>query len=244
MDSAYLKIITGAERRRLLLRCAALFCAVPLGVAARAAGTTTRRIPLPGFSRVRVDLPATVLLQPGTPAQALVTAEPGLIDRISVTVSQDELRIAAAESFRTQEKLEVTVHFANLSRVELRSAGDLEIRSLKTPEFVLIASGSGNARLRDIEVALLRVEAAGSASIVTSGHAGEQQLSLGGSFTYQGEALRTERTRARLAGSGDATVWATQTLEATVDGAGSLRYRGSPAVRQQIAGAGSIDQLE
>lgn len=46
-----------------------------------------------------------------------------------------------------------------------------------------------------------------------------------------------------IAGSSDAVVNASESLDATIAGSGDIVYRGSPAVTQHIRGSGSLRKL-
>ena len=43
-----------------------------------------------------------------------------------------------------------------------------------------------------------------------------------------------------ITGSGDARVWASQTLSVDIDGSGDVHYRGKPSIRKAINGSGDL----
>ena len=61
-----------------------------------------------------------------------------------------------------------------------------------------------------------------------------------GAGSYDAPRLESENANIKLQGVGRATVWATQTLNATVDGVGSIDYFGSPDVRKSVSGLGKV----
>ena len=62
-----------------------------------------------------------------------------------------------------------------------------------------------------------------------------------GAGSLHAEALRSRRCRIRISGSGDAEVFVSEMLDASIDGAGDIVYFGSPAgIKKRITGAGDI----
>jgi hypothetical protein len=55
--------------------------------------------------------------------------------------------------------------------------------------------------------------------------------------------LGTSSTTVDINGLGNATVWATETLDISIDGGGNLRYYGLPQITQDINGFSDIDNL-
>jgi hypothetical protein len=58
--------------------------------------------------------------------------------------------------------------------------------------------------------------------------------------SYNAPDLESQEATVRIGGAGGATVWVRDTLDVTISGAGNVDYFGSPAVTQDITGAGSI----
>jgi hypothetical protein len=69
-----------------------------------------------------------------------------------------------------------------------------------------------------------------------------QEVSIAGSGKYKGGNLKSKAATIDIAGSGDAVVAASETLDIKVAGSGSIKYIGEPKITQSIAGSGSIQQ--
>jgi hypothetical protein len=83
----------------------------------------------------------------------------------------------------------------------------------------------------------------GLGEIQLSGKVTRQNVDLTGAGGYQAEDLQSEDVEVMLSGAGEAVVWAEKTLKATVTGAGSIKYKGSPEVEQENSGIGEIKPL-
>ena len=55
--------------------------------------------------------------------------------------------------------------------------------------------------------------------------------------------LEAGRVKISIAGSGDAAVWARESLSVSVAGSGDVKYYGDPAVSRSVVGSGSIKRL-
>ncbi len=66
------------------------------------------------------------------------------------------------------------------------------------------------------------------------------EISISSSGNYEGESLRSRRATVRLSSSGDATLWAEESLDASVSSSGSVYYRGDPEVSDRRSSSGRI----
>jgi Putative auto-transporter adhesin, head GIN domain len=80
----------------------------------------------------------------------------------------------------------------------------------------------------------------GSGTITVNGAASDQNLDISGSGRYQAEGLTSKTVKARISGSGNATVMATDVLDVQISGSGSVTYSGDPQVKQEISGSGKL----
>lgn len=84
-------------------------------------------------------------------------------------------------------------------------------------------------------------EILGSGDLEASGEAGELMLLIEGSGDAQLQNLKAQTARVRVDGSGGAHLDVARKLDATVDGSGSIRYRGQPALSRRVHGTGEIE---
>ena len=84
---------------------------------------------------------------------------------------------------------------------------------------------------------------AGSGDINLGGTANELDASIAGSGTVKADRLKAKSVVLNIAGSGDATVWATDTMKLSIAGSGDVKYWGDAKVTQSVAGSGSIKRL-
>ena len=65
-------------------------------------------------------------------------------------------------------------------------------------------------------------------------------LTINSSGDYRGESVRGTRATVALSSSGDARLWAEESLGATLSSSGSVSYRGDPAVVKRTSSSGRV----
>lgn len=131
----------------------------------------------------------------------------------------------------------------NLNSLSINGAGDLEMKALETGSFDLIINGAGTIQIDNLDADSLLMQINGSGDIEISGSAATQEIIFDGASNYDGSGLQTSETIVVFNGVGNATVWATETLEVAINGGGGLSYYGNPSVTQVINGGGDITNL-
>jgi hypothetical protein len=214
------------------------------GRAMAAEPTAVRTISPPTIRSVSVDLPAELHARSGVVPMLRVTAGAAVLDDIEVTAAADgEVTIRARRSFSSRQGIRVDIVSDRLVRIEAAAAGSVEARDMHGPGFDLKLGGAVDASLTGLKVGQLSVESRGAGSITVQGSARTQRLALDGSGNYDGGGLDSLSTSIRLGGSGDVRVAASRELDVIISGAGTVKYRGEPLIRQRIAGAGAIEHV-
>ncbi|HVL57249.1 MAG TPA: head GIN domain-containing protein [Burkholderiaceae bacterium] len=225
--------------------CVAAWTASITTSSAAAQGRTQTRVydQLGAFSAVVLDTTADFKLRQGNENRVTVTAEPKVLERIAVEQQQGRLRVFAKAGYQTQLPLVVEIVFRELSRLELNGSGDVELQGLRGARLDLVVNSSGSIALRRLNLKELAADIGGSGSVVADGETVAQRVSVGGSGSYDGEALKSVEAEVSISGAGDAVVHAAKQLAVRIDGAGSVRYRGDPQVRKSISGVGSVEKV-
>ncbi len=195
------------------------------------------------FSRVRLDGPVDVQLQPASgEASVRVQADDNIEPFVSTRLEGDTLVIGLEEGrgFSTRNPLRVRIDYKQLQALQLRGSGDATLDRLKSDRFELELSGSGDARIGLIEVRELQARLSGSGDLAVAGRAEQQDWELSGSGDVSAASLAGQRARARLTGSGDLRLGVVQELDAQISGSGDLGYAGRPQIRSRVSGSGEL----
>jgi len=181
------------------------------------------------------------------PKEALeVRGDDNLLPFVETTVSERDgvptLEIGSKKgtSYASRTRIVVTVDVASLKSLAISGAGDAVADGLKTGEFQVKVSGSGNVQLRQLAADALALKLDGSGSADVSGRTGKLAVAMAGTGSVAARELQADEVTVSIAGSGDAHVQARRTLAVSIAGSGDVDYTGEPTVRTSIAGSGRV----
>jgi hypothetical protein len=105
----------------------------------------------------------------------------------------------------------------------------------------IVNEGSVSAEILNINNASFAIESEGSAIVTASGQAANLQVKGEGSCIINAKELEAENVRISIEGSGQAKVKATKSIDAKIEGSGTIEYFGDPStVNQKVDGSGNI----
>jgi Putative auto-transporter adhesin, head GIN domain len=185
-------------------------------------GTAAAQTRHPGaFSSVDLTGSSHVAIHAGGSQSVVVHADDNLLGQVTTQVHASTLMIGTRGSFTTSTPMSVQISVPSLEAVTLSGSGAITAGNIQAPRLSVRLSGSGVVR--------------------ASGTVTRLDVSLGGSGDVQLEQLVARDVHAVLAGSGRIVTHATNTLQASVPGSGTIVYSGNPAhVTTSITGSGAI----
>jgi hypothetical protein len=95
-----------------------------------------------------------------------------------------------------------------------------------------------------MQLDLLDIDLSGAGNIEANGTASDVNLILSGVGSFNAADLKSHRATVDLSGMGSVIVQVEEDLAATLTGAGSIKYYGTPHVDQNVTGAGSVEPAE
>jgi len=188
----------------------------------------------------------------GEPCELKIEGSDDLVENIRVSVKDDVLEVDYQTdiedwtNFRWMDgdrHLRYYVTMPEIIKVNMEGAGILMGDSLQGEALELIQGGAGKIEMHELNYQSLKAELGGLGEIILTGQVASQNLILSGAGGYEAVELQSQDAEVLLSGAGSATVWAEKTLKATVTGAGSIKYKGDPAVEQENSGIGEIKPL-
>lgn len=203
------------------------------------------------FEAVSIEYPgAEVTLQQGDKETVEIEADDNLLTQLSTEVLSGQLTIKNVEtdwkaSVNPSKPVKIAITVKDLNEIVLSApVGNLEVNNLQTATLKLVVSGGAQVRLNDLQVNLLDTDLSGAGDIQASGTADEIKLILSGVGSFNAADLKSHKATIELSGMGSATVRVEEDLAATLTGAGSIEYYGTPHVEQNVTGAGSVKPAE
>ncbi len=206
----------------------------------------TRNFNQKGFRDIDASSQLEVRLIQGSEYKISIEAEENIIDLLDVQVSGDKLKIGPKNnvSFSPSHPIRVSITAPEFHDIEgsgaclFSSQGKLS----STADMKIDLSGACKTQL-EIDAPKIDVEASGASDIQLRGRTRDFTVDASGASSIDCFDLMTENTRLDISGGGNAKVYASQTLDVSISGAGDVAYKGKPAnIKKDISGAGSISQ--
>lgn len=211
---------------------------------------TTQDRHLSGFRAIDLAGSFDVYITQGSTESVKVEAPANVIDRIITEVQDGVLKIHSKKDSNWNNwgfgnrKMVIYVTAKDLNGVSVTGSGDIFFKEgISTNSLKLSVTGSGDM-VGKINVKKLESRISGSGDMSLSGRADESSVSVVGSGDFKARDLVTVNTAVRVAGSGDATVNASNKVDASVSGSGDIHYTGGAKnISSSKAGSGDISRL-
>jgi hypothetical protein len=161
-------------------------------------------------------------------------------DSESLTLSADDNLLPIIETVVQNEQLIIrTKNDTSItSSNPIRAA--VTMKSLRSAGI----SGSGSFVIPELSGEAVKFDVLGSGDITADGAVNTLEVNVGGSGTVNCAELAAKSATVSIGGSGNVTVNASDRLDATIGGSGTIVYAGNPAtVNQSVPGSGSINPL-
>ena len=205
--------------RILLLAAIALVAGCSPGIKGDGVIVTTNA-PISEFSVLEVSGAYKIKWSPGKPALSISTDQ-NLLPLITMKVAGNTLEIDQQQNLRPTKGITVNVSSASLGTVRLNGAVSLT---------------ASNVSAQD-----LKLECNGACSIRLDGSVTNLKVSFSGASSLSARSLRSQTARIELNGASSVDVTVSESLDASISGAGSVTYGGNPkTVEQKISGVGRI----
>lgn len=177
------------------------------------------------FTSIRTEGDFLMTINVGDEYSVEIEAEPRDVQRISTDVEDGVLVIRYRERF-----FSFIDNSERLVRIGMPDLGELVLLG----EADVVATG--------IDSDAFRVEIAGSADVKIEGRCGDLTIETSGMGDVSAEGLKCERTTLVVNGMGDASVYASQSVNVLVNGMGDVDVYGNPEeVTESINGIGAVD---
>jgi hypothetical protein len=198
------------------------------------------------FTGISTSGSIDIIVTDGPTNSLKIEADENLIEYLVVENRNGTVKVYTKEGINLNPVRHIKVYATAPSFSNLDVSGSAKIQSngkIKGENLHSEVSGSGDIIL-DVDTPTMEADIAGSGSARISGTTKNFSASVSGSGEIRCFDLLSENTEIDIAGSGDAEVYASKTLDVDVSGAGNVKYRGNPSVKQSIAGAGSVRKAD
>ena len=197
--------------------------ALLLASACASAAEQTR--PLPAFDAVSTQGPINMVVEVGQAQSFVLKGDDKFISSIETRVVGGKLLI----TFPKNKKNEMNINSDSKILIGMPALRAFHVE------------GAGSAELRNINGDSIDIGFQGAGRLVASGKVKFMKLNAQGVGDVDTKALLAQRADVRFEGIGAVKVYASERLDASVQGMGSLDYFGNPrVVNKTVEGIGSV----
>lgn len=193
------------------------------------------------FTGIRAGDALKIIISQSDVASVKIDAPAELQSYIKTEVKDSVLSISTDGNMKDDQDITVFITVKSLNSLENSGIADIKSENkLICENLTLVSQGVGNINI-DIEAKEVKAKVAGAGNIILKGNTQLLDVRISGAGNLKASDLEANKVIADVSGAGDAKVNVIQSLTATVSGAGSIIYKGSPIDRNvDISGAGSV----
>ncbi|MFC3050595.1 head GIN domain-containing protein [Kordiimonas pumila] len=181
---------------------------------------------LPAFTTIVIEGALDLKLTAGKDQHVVVKTESDYHEHVSTTVTGNTLTIdtdhGRKNTFWGNEDVTITIELPNLEKLDVKGAVDGTLSNLDADDFMLDVKGAADVKLK--------------------GTCNTFKMEIKGAGDIEATDFKCKSVAIKVRGAGDASVFASEAVDAEVSGVGAVDIYGSPAdVRKKVSGIGSID---
>ena len=176
--------------------------------------------------------------------RVFVTFDENLQEYTEVFITDNTLNIRLkAKGSYNYRKLSIEVYCPFLTGVTVSHSVNFEgMDKITAPTFDARVSDSGKLEgTIECENFTSKISDAGRMTVV--GTSTNANIDISGSGNFNGKEFCLKNADIRVRAAGDANVWVTDHLKATVSDSGKLNYWGEPTVDSNVSGAGKMKKM-
>src|SRR6185436_853253 len=210
----------------ILAALVAAFSACHIGRGVKGSGNLkTEKRNLPAFKGIETTGAYEVEVMCQKPASFEIEADDNILPLIRTDVRDGVLYVTSEKSYNPSRAVRLRISLPELTAVSSQGAGDVSIQDAKSDD--------------------LKIASMGAASIKAAGKVKSATISSSGAGDIDANRLQAEKARVTVAGAASVSVYATEQLDVTISGVGSVTYGGNPkSVNKSVSGFGSVKQKE
>lgn len=170
-----------------------------------------------------------------------------IIELIDVSIKNNTLYLSMEKKNRVRnvKKMKIMISTPDLNNIVFNGVGNVNVEGgLSTTNISVGHHGVGDINIKDLTANELSINSTGVGNARLAGEVSRATLDSRGVGNIEAEDLKAGDVEAAARGVGSITCYATESISATVDGVGSIKYKGTPEDKRiSKNGIGSIKQF-
>jgi hypothetical protein len=207
--------------------------------------TEKRRVE--NYREIEVKGSMDVFLTQGPLEEAVIEADDNILPYLELVNEGDRLIIRTKRntSLNMHDDIKVRLTAPDIRGLSLSGSGNIKLVNTldNTSSLKINLSGSGDIS-GAVHAPEVKSNITGSGNILVGGETRDLNVSIAGSGSFEGKNLMAENADVNIAGSGDADLHASVSLNAHIVGSGDVNYKGNPQVSSKVVGSGSVHKRD
>lgn len=201
------------------------------------------------FSILELEVIGEVYYEQADSFYMHVSGGTNLIENLKVSNDDDELSIELKNKDKyTNKKNELIIRVGSphLSKVNFNSVGTFYIeKNFKGDELSVENNGVGKIKINDAHVTTMNLISKAVGTIEAKGTAVNAFISSKGVGEIDSRKLKTKNTVVECKGIGNISVHASNSIDISISGIGSVKYYGNPEdIKTNISGLGKASNMD
>ena len=183
------------------------------------------------FNAVKTSGSIDIDVKSGDAYSVSVENDDNILQYVVTDVRDGTLNVHYKDGYSIiDDHAKVYVIAPSLDKLSVSGSGDIISQGMlkNTRQIEMNVSGSGNIKAQ-VDAPVIDISVGGSGNINVTGHTKDLTCSINGSGDVNCGGLESENVTVKIAGSGNAHVFASVHLSASVVGSGDVYYRGNPS---------------
>ncbi len=232
-------------RIRLLLSAVLIFTISIVVSAQEEDGWSSKNFEVGEFSEISLEGAFKVYLVQGDHCSVTVkSTNDDIFDDIKIRKTMDEVEIKMDQSFFSFSRISLYITFKTLEKLRIEGGVSMKTNGyLDLNNFLVNIEGGASVDLY-LKANSVKIYGEGGFLFELKGVANSLDITINGAGNVDAAELKTKDASFTTAGFGTGSVYATENLNAKIEGVGKLRYKGDPKVTQYIDGLGSVKPFQ
>ncbi len=173
----------------------------------------------------------------------IVEAEENLLSYLETPVTNGTLTIRnkSGASLNPTRPVRYQLTVKALQSLSNSSTGNILAPVMNGQDIAINLNSTGNITVDGIQADTLKVNSSSTGDItIKGGQVGRQEISLSSTGKYQADGVKSQSAQVTIRSSGDATLWVTGRLDASISSSGNIKTYGSPQITQHLSSSGKV----
>lgn len=205
---------------------------------------TTKTFPLQSFTSVESDIVGNIIYTQSSKVSIQAEGDKELIDNLRVNEKNGVLKVTHVLKINIKNKKKLTLYISSPTIVSIDSdgVGNWVMKGkVKADNLKIEFDGVGNFEAFDLESNKIKVDYEGVGNLSLGGSANFLVIESEGVGSVNAENMRAKNAIIKSSGVGSVKCYASESIDLTNSGVGSITYYGNPTVKNmKNTGVGKI----